>query len=199
MMTVSRETLAKLKIYERLLNEWQARMNLVGRNTLERAWERHFEDSLQLLPFIPESAKMLFDLGSGAGFPGLVIAICKPEMAVHLVESTGKKCQFLETVSRETGGKATIHNTRIEAVSRETKAIPDVITARALANLGILLDYCSPWIKANPGLVLIFPKGKNWAQEVEEAQKTWRFMLDTHASQTEPDARILVLSAVRPR
>lgn len=198
-MTVSRETLDKLKTYERLLKEWQEKMNLVSRHTLDTAWERHFEDSLQLLPLIPDHVKTIFDLGSGAGFPGLVFAIARPDIKVHLVESTGKKCQFLSAVSRETGAGVIVHNDRIEAVSRETKAMPDMISARALANLSLLLDYCAPWIKRNPKLILLFPKGENWAQEVEEARKNWNFTLDTHNSVTEPSAKILLLSAVKAR
>lgn len=195
-MPVSRETLEKLKQYERLLIEWQGRMNLVSRHSLELAWERHFEDSLQLLPLIPGHVKTLFDLGSGAGFPGLVIAISRPDIAVHLVESTGKKCQFLRTVSRETATPVTVHTARIESVSRETSVIPDMITARALANLAALLDYCAPWIAANPRLTLLFPKGEKWAQEVEEARKNWQFDLAIHDSRTEDQARILVLTNV---
>ncbi len=198
-MSVSRETLEKLKRYQALLLEWQGKMNLVSRHTLDTAWERHFEDSLQLLPLIPEGIKTLFDLGSGAGFPGLVFAIARPDVQVHLVESTGKKCTFLETVSRETGAGAIVHNQRIETVSRETKAVPDMISARALANLNALLEYCAPWIKRNPDLILLFPKGQNWAQEVEEARKNWNFTLDTHKSATEEGAMILVLTQVGPR
>lgn len=197
-MNVSRETLDKLKTYERLLIEWQGMMNLVSRNTLDHAWERHFEDSLQLLPLIPPHIKTLFDFGSGAGFPGLVFAIARPEIKVHLVESIGKKCRFLETVSRETEAGAVVHNGRIESVSRETKAVPDMISARALANLTALLDYSAPWIKANPNLILLFPKGTSWAQEVEDARKKWSFTLDTHKSTTDPDAMILVITNAKP-
>ncbi len=198
-MSVSREIEAKLKTYERLLLEWQEKMNLVSRHTLATAWERHFEDSLQLLPLIPDHVKTLFDLGSGAGFPGLVIAIACPDIKVHMVESTGKKCRFLEAVSRETGVDPVIHNERIETVSRETKMVPDMISARALANLNALLEYCADWIKRNPNLILLFPKGENWAQEVEESRKGWRFTLDTHSSGTDPYAMILVLTEVKRR
>ncbi len=198
-MTVSRETLDRLKTYERLLKEWQEKMNLVSRHTLDSAWERHFEDSLQLLPLIPDHVKTIFDLGSGAGFPGLVFAMARPDIQVHLVESTGKKCAFLDAVSRETGAGAVIRNERIEAVSRETKVTPDMISARALANLSLLLDYCAPWVRRNPDLILLFPKGENWAQEVEEARKNWSFTLNTHSSRTDPSAMILVLSQVKPR
>lgn len=197
-MSVSRETLDKLKIYEHMLVEWQEMMNLVSKNTLANAWERHFEDSLQLLPLVPGHVKTLFDFGSGAGFPGLVFAIARPEIKVHLVESIGKKCRFLEAVSRETNAGAIVHNGRIEAVSRETKAVPDLISARALANLTALLDYSAPWIEANPDVILLFPKGTSWAQEVEDARKKWGFTLNTHKSATDPDAMILVITNAKP-
>jgi 16S rRNA (guanine527-N7)-methyltransferase len=193
-MSVSRETHDKLKRYEALLKEWQEKMNLVSRHTLDSAWARHFEDSLQLLPLIPPHIKTLFDFGSGAGFPGLVMAISRPDITVHLVESIGKKCRFLEAVSRETSANAIVHQGRIESVSRETEAIPDMITARALANLTALLEYSAPWIAANPALILLFPKGVNWAQEVEEARKKWSFQLDTHKSVTDPEAMILAIT-----
>lgn len=193
-MSVSREILDRLKAYENLLVEWQAQMNLVSKHSLASAWERHFEDSLQLLSLIPPQVKTLFDFGSGAGFPGLVVAIARPDIKVHLIESIGKKCRFLEAVSHETGAEAVIHNCRIEAVSRETSVVPDMISARALANLTALLDYCAPWIKANPELILLFPKGESWAQEVEEARKKWDFTLNTHKSATDPEAMILVIT-----
>lgn len=198
-MSVSREILDKLQCYERLLRDWQERMNLVSRHTLDQAWPRHFEDSLQLLPLIPEGAKTLLDLGSGAGFPGLVVALARPDLTVHLVESTKKKCRFLEAVSRETEAGVFIHSRRIEDVSRETSVNPDIITARALANLPALLDYCTPWISRNPHLILLFPKGENWQQEVDLAQKNWNFTLDTHKSATDPRAMILRLTGVARR
>lgn len=196
---VSRETKIRLEQYLAHLQDWQEQMNLVSRATLPHAWARHFEDSLQLLPLIPDTARTLVDIGSGAGFPGLVIAICRPEIQVHLVESIGKKCRFLEFVSRETNAGATIHNARIDFVSRETNLVPDIVTARALANLTALLDHCAPWIAANPALTLIFPKGAQWAQEVDEARKKWDFTLNTHKSITDPDAMILCMTGARPR
>ena len=102
-MNVSRETMERLKIYQKLLEEWQKKINLVSSSTLPSLWKRHFEDSLQLLPYLPEKKGSIIDLGTGAGFPGLVLAIVLPEkLKVTLVESDFKKCLFLETVSRET-------------------------------------------------------------------------------------------------
>lgn len=192
---VSRETDSSLRRYHDLLVEWQGMMNLVSRNSLPHAWERHFEDSLQLLPLLPAGPAVLADLGSGAGFPGMVIAIARPDIKVHMVESTGKKCRFLETVSRETDIPVFVHNERIESVAGTFKA--DIVTARALANLPALLDYAAPWVKANPAVSLIFMKGAQADAEVSEARKHWAFDLKEIPSRTEENAKILVLTNVR--
>lgn len=194
-MNVSRETDLKLRRYHDLLVEWQGMMNLVSKNSLPHAWERHFEDSLQVLPLLPAGPAVLADIGSGAGFPGMVIAIARPDIKVHLVESIAKKCRFLDTVSRETNIPVSIHNVRIESVAGTFKA--DIVTARALANLSALLDYAAPWVKANPAVSLIFMKGMQADSEVQEAQKTWSFDLKEIPSRTDENAKILVLTNVR--
>jgi len=108
-----------LQTYQELLHKWQKRINLVSNNTIKDSWERHFEDSLQIIDLIPEMTKNLVDLGSGAGFPGLVIAIEKPEISVTLVESDQKKCSFLKTVSRETNTDVNVINDRIQSWEEE--------------------------------------------------------------------------------
>src|SRR5689334_12618331 len=105
---VSRETTDKLRVYHDLLIKWQNSINLISPNTVSEAWERHFLDSVQLSPLIPPTAGTLYDIGTGAGFPGLVLAILRPELPVSLIESDSKKCAFLQTVSRETGTKVTV-------------------------------------------------------------------------------------------
>jgi len=99
---VSQETIEKLVTYQRLLEKWQAKINLVSATTLPETWLRHFFDSWQVLPPMA-AAQSVADLGAGAGFPGLVIAICAPEKTVHLVESDARKCAFQIDVARETG------------------------------------------------------------------------------------------------
>lgn len=193
---VSRETEGQLKVYLGLLEKWQAKINLVSPQTMSEAWERHFIDSMQISEFIPAEAKTIFDFGSGAGFPGLVLAIMNPDRRFHMVESDQKKCSFMRTVSRETGvNNVTIHSSRIEDVSRET--IPDLIMARALASLDKLLDYSKDWIELNSDLQFIFPKGERYAEEVVEAQKKWSFDALEKQSQTSENASILLLSGVR--
>ncbi len=197
MTGVSRETESRLRAYLALLVKWQEKINLVSPATIKDAWGRHFVDSIQIEALLPEGAKTLYDLGTGAGFPGLVLAVLRPELSVTLVESDSKKCAFLQTVSRETGTPVAIQNSRIEAAATELPA-PDVITARALAPLESLLNYVRPWVEAAPDLVLIFPKGENWRSEIQAARAAgWTFDFTETKSETDKSARILTLKNVR--
>lgn len=185
----------KLKRYLSLLKKWQLKINLISNNTVQNAWERHFVDSIQICDYLPENTKTLFDLGSGAGFPGLVLAILNSRINVHLIESDQKKCSFLRTVSRETFTKVQIHNCRIEDVSCETK--PDVITARALSSLENLFCFCEYWIEKNPHITLIFPKGEKAHDEMVLLSKKWCFKCQQYPSKTDPKAVILVFTNIR--
>ena len=186
-----------LEQYLALLLKWQGKINLISPNTVKDAWKRHFEDSLQIIPLIPQGSKILYDLGTGAGFPGLVLAIERPDLAVTLIESDSKKCAFLQTVSRETGVDVAIRNARIEKAASELPA-PNIVTARALASLDQLLDYIGPWSLANPDLIAIFPKGENWDKEVDKVG-IWEFHVKQVPSATEKSAAILVLSNIRKK
>ena len=193
---VPRETVERLRQYEALLVKWQKAINLVGPATLPDSWSRHFGDSAQLAALIPAGVKTLYDLGSGAGFPGLVLAMLRPELAVTLIESDQKKCAFLSTVSHETKTPVKILTRRIEQAAADTPA-PDIVTARALASLDALLHYIKPWARANPHLVCIFPKGAQAQAEISEAQRFAQFDQQEIHSLTDPAARILVLSNIR--
>lgn len=193
---VSRETTERLEIFRDLLLKWQKAVNLVSPATLPDLWNRHFVDSLQLGPLLPPMARTLFDFGSGAGFPGLVLAILRPDLSVHLVESDQKKCSFLATVSRETQCPVTIHNCRIEAL--QASAVPDVITARALADLGLLLAYAAPWAIRNPGLVLLLPKGERYRTELKNSGPECFTQCEEFPSITDEKARILRISGLNP-
>lgn len=184
----------KLQTYLKLLKKWQPKINLISNNTLENAWERHFEDSMQIVELLPDNPVTIFDLGSGAGFPGLVLAIMRPDLKMHLIESDQKKCSFLKTVSRETESVVNIHNKRIEDVSREI--IPDIIMARALASLDQLFYYCQDWIELNQNLQLIFPKGENSEAELEALKQKWQFDCRTCASKTGENAKIYLFSNI---
>lgn len=193
---VSRETLDKLELYVELLEKWQAKINLVSPSTLPDAWNRHIVDSTQVAKLVPNEVKTIADLGSGAGFPGLVTAIMRPDIDVSLVESDSKKCAFLQTVSRETGVKVTIHNKRIESVVDAVGA-PDLVMARALASLDELLGYCKPWIEGENPPIFLFPKGAQAADEIEIARKKWDFSCDITPSITDKAASILLLHNVK--
>lgn len=190
---VSRETFSHLEIYKALLEAWQKKINLVSSSTLPHLWERHFEDSLQLLPYLPTIKSTLIDLGSGAGFPGLVLAICRRKtLEVTLVESDLRKCLFLENVSRETFSTVTILRSRIESLS-EIKG--DVITARGLAPLSDLLDYAFPLMKKTS--FCLFLKGKDAEKEIEMAKKKWDFCLEIFPSLTDSKGRLLKISHLK--
>jgi 16S rRNA (guanine527-N7)-methyltransferase len=189
---LSDEAFEGLEIYHKVLIKWQKAINLVSGNTLGEAWHRHFADSAQMAAYIPSGTKIYADLGCGAGFPGLVIAMMRPELDVHLVESDERKGQFMRTVVRETATKnVTIHTKRVEDVTGGF--IPDFISARALASLDRLFGYCLPWAQANKELALCFMKGERVEEEIKEAQIFYDFIYKTSISTTDPKARIIVV------
>lgn len=183
-------------IYDNLLHKWGKVINLVAPSTLPESRIRHFKDSEQLEKHIPETAKTLLDIGSGAGFPGLVLAIARTNLTVHLVESDTKKCSFLSTVSRETFTPVIIHNTRVENVDN---IYPDVITARALASLTNLLGMTEKWWASNPDIRLILPKGEKVDIEIAEAKTDYEFAVEKHKSIIDPRSSVLVVSAISKR
>ena len=191
--SVSRETFDRLKAYELSLYEWQKKFNLVSNSSLENCWNRHFEDSAQLYKYIPNTARSLVDFGSGAGFPGMVLAIIAmektPYLKVNLIESIKKKTLYLNEVKRITGANVNIINDRIENL---TALKSDVITSRAMASLDELLQYASHFAKKET--LCIFPKGKKYAEEISEANKHWRFDCEVHDSITSDEGKILIIS-----
>ena len=189
---VSRETIDRLKTYRALLGEWQAKTNLVAPGTLEHFWRRHVGDSLQALAIFPKVQSWM-DLGSGAGFPGMVIAIANAEYHERshvLVESNQKKCAFLRTVARETGASVTVENARIESVAQRFAATPpEVVTARALAPLAKLIELAEPLLAA--GALGLFHKGRDFGRELEDCRGLWRFDLVKHESRIEAGSALL--------
>jgi 16S rRNA (guanine527-N7)-methyltransferase len=187
---VSRETWERLGRYVALLTQRQQTLNLVAASTLPHIWTRHIADSLQLLPLAPGARKWL-DFGSGAGFPGLVIACALAETAgaeVHLVESTQKKAAFLRDVVDQLSLPALVHAQRIEDFTRNTARF-DVVTARAVAPLDRLLGYAFPLLKT--GAVGLFPKGQDVGAELTQASKSWNIEAELIPSKTDPQARIV--------
>ena len=183
---VSRETLDRLKTYAALLEDWNTLHNLVSTASLATLWQRHFWDSAQIASLISPTAKTLVDLGSGAGFPGLVVAELRPDMRVTVIESTAKKCRFLAATRDALGLTIDIRQARIE----ETPPQPfDVITARACAPLTDLLAYAQRfWGHDTRAL---FHKGQNLVAELTQAHKSWRIESEQHASRSDPSGIIL--------
>lgn len=191
---VSRETRERLHIYEALTRKWTKRINLIAPGTVDQLWQRHIEDSAQLYDHLPTAAETVVDFGSGAGFPALVLAILasedRPDLAVHCIESDGRKAVFLRTVARETGVGVSVLNERVEKVS---PMHADVVTARAFTSLPALLDASARHRKTEG--VCLFPKGKTYEKELAAAQEMWDFEFTAHPSQTEPGTVILEVGA----
>jgi 16S rRNA (guanine527-N7)-methyltransferase len=186
---VSRETLALLETYVALLADWNQRHNLVSAKSLENVWHRHVWDSAQLIRFVPNTATSLIDLGSGAGFPGIVLATMlreRPGFRAVLYESIAKKCRFLEEATARLNLNIEVRNARMEEAKREQF---DLVTARACAPLAKLLGYARPFQAANT--VNLFLKGQSVESELTEARTSWRMTLERHVSLTDPSGVIL--------
>ena len=193
---VSRETTERLATYEALVRAWQNAVNLVSPATLDDIWHRHIADSAQLLNFAPQGAKSWLDLGSGGGFPGVVLAIMlaerDPEARMTLVESDSRKAAFLREAARKTGVVVEIRVERSEKYATQAKSqIRDAITARALAPLPRLLGLVFPFF--SPQTVVLFPKGREAEVEVEEARKRFDFDSQLVPSLTDAEARIVLV------
>ena len=196
---VSRETSARLERFVELLLAWQKHTNLIARSTMPVIWTRHIADSLQLLDLAPQ-AKVWTDLGSGAGFPGLVVACAlagTPEAKVHVVESIGKKAAFLREAVQVTGAPAVVHAMRIEDFVDKAPESIDVVTARALATLPKLLPLAYPLLKK--GALGLFAKGQDVASELTEAAKYWKIQSELIGSCTDGRAQIIVVKGLAPQ
>ena len=196
---VSRETEERLALLVSELERWQVAKNLVSAGTLADVWTRHIADSLQLFQLAPEAETWL-DLGSGGGFPGLVIGICLAERGhgrIHLVESNSRKCAFLRHAARLTGAPVTVHDARIEDVVADFAGKVDVVCARALAPLPVLLDWCEELLRS--GALGLFPKGQHLDTELTEASKYWKIQASTVSSVTDSAARVLMVRAAEKR
>lgn len=187
---VSRETLERLRLYAELLVRWQATINLVSVKSLADLWRRHIWDSAQLLPIIPKNTKVITDLGSGAGFPGLILSIIL-DMEVNLVEASGKKIAFLREAARITRAKVVLHEGRIENLSLPKS---DLITARALAPLDKLLDLALPILSQNG--TCLFLKGARAVEELTEATKNRTMNVQSFPSVTDANGVILSIQDI---
>lgn len=190
----SDRAMADMELYLELLTDWSGRMNLVGPSALRSFWPRHALDSAQLLSLAPDAHRWV-DIGTGAGLPGIVLAILgrdRPGMAVQLVESLTKRVVFLREVVFRLELPATIHHARAEALRMSET---EVVTARAVAPLPRLLEHTAHLF--SPGSTGLFLKGRNVEAEVEEALQNWRFHYALSPSQSDPEGRILRVWSVR--
>lgn len=195
---VSRETFERLKDFESEFRRWNARINLAAASTLAELWNRHILDSAQLLP-LAGNAKHWLDLGSGGGFPGIVLAIMlsgQHGTHVDLVESNRKKVAFLRSMISRFNAFGAVHAVRIEAAPALVGA-PDIVTARALAPLPRLLTFAAPWLEA--GATGLFHKGRDYAAEVDQSRDGWDFDLLTYKSKTNADSHILKIANLKRR
>jgi 16S rRNA (guanine527-N7)-methyltransferase len=184
---VSRETLAKLDTIVATLDDWRVRSNLIGPREWPQIWTRHVGDSVQLLDRIPDTARVV-DLGSGAGFPGLIIAAARPAGYVTMIESVGKKCAFLRAAIEAAGLPAEVFQGRVESAP---PIEADFVTARAFAPLPKLLDYAAPWLCK--GATGVFPKGERWNEELTAARQRWNFAYQAIPSRSGGSGVILIV------
>lgn len=195
-LDVSRETLALLEQFVRLVEKWNPAINLVSRRSISEIWQRHVLDSAQIFPLLPESARHLVDLGSGGGFPGVVLAIMArdalPELRVSLVEADQRKATFLSEAVRQLSLRAVVVTERIEVLAPQHA---DVVTARALAPLVTLCGHLHRHLDPN-GIALI-AKGANVDIELAEASSAWSFTLRQFVSKSDMEAKILAISDLR--
>ena len=194
---VSRETFQKISAYLELLDRWRERINLIGPGEGRHLWRRHVLDSLQLLQYISAEDKSVADLGSGAGFPGLILACAmadKAGAAVTLVEKSPRKSEFLRAVGKEVGLPVAVLTIRLEDAPG---VLFDVVTARALAPLPKLLGFADAWLKPSGKALLM--KGRDTEAELAEAREAWTFDLSTLDSQSSPEGRVLRVSSLRSR
>jgi len=192
---VSRETFARLERLEEFVLQWTRKINLISPSSVAEIWQRHIRDSVQIWPHAPGGARSWLDLGSGGGFPGLVLAAIAvdqaPDCVFTLVESDQRKCAFLAAAQRDLSLNLRIIPERIEKLDPQ---FSDVLTARALAPLPRLLNYAQPHCR--PDTICLFPKGQQYRTELTDARTTHKFKIDTIPSVTNPQAVILKISEI---
>lgn len=191
---VSRETLVKLELFASLVEKWTPKINLISKSSVPVIWDRHVTDSAQLFGLTTKQG-LWVDLGSGGGFPGIVIAILaaqeKARWRVTLVESDQRKSAFLRTAVRELDLAASVVSDRIENIE---PLHADVVSARALADLGVLIGFAERHLKADG--TALFPKGQSWQKEHDDAQRQWSYTCEPIRSETNPSAAVLKIKDI---
>lgn len=193
---VSRETIENLRAFQNMVLEWNEKFNLISRSSVDNIWKRHILDSAQLFAYLKKEDKLLYDFGSGAGFPAVVLAIMSketlPNLKVTLIESIGKKTTFLNEVNRELKLNMAILPERIEKLTLQAA---DIITSRAMASLEKLLLYAKPFCNKNTRL--LFLKGEKWSEEIKTAEQKWKFDYQTFKSETSDKGKVLLIENIR--
>ncbi|WP_299349199.1 16S rRNA (guanine(527)-N(7))-methyltransferase RsmG [uncultured Shimia sp.] len=195
-LNVSRETSERLVVLAQLLEKWNPRINLVSKSTLNDLWSRHIMDSAQIFDLADPGIASWVDIGSGGGFPGLVVAILAAETnspyKTTLIESDQRKCAFLRTVLRETDVEGEVISKRIEQADPQNA---DVMSARALADLNTLFSFAERHLSSEG--TMLFPKGVTWQKELKAAQESWSFSHEVITSKTEPNSVIIKVKDLR--
>ncbi len=192
---VSRETLDRLGAYAATLLKWQSRINLISRGTIDSIWRRHFADSAQIVGHLRQDAQRLVDLGSGAGFPGLVVKVLRPDIDVTLVEADQRKAAFLQAAAIASGVRVDVVPRRIESLAGDPlRPAADVVSARALAPLPTLLALAAGWIDDEPQF--LFLKGKDVESELISAAKCWTMNVRKIQSAVQTDAWLLSIESL---
>ncbi len=195
LLNVSRETVDRLDRFSKQLERWSSRINLVSKNTLSEVWSRHILDSAQILTLLPKEPINICDMGSGGGFPGLVLAIILEERLeayeICLIDSDQRKCAFLRQMALQQGLKVKVLTGRLEEIEPQGA---QVITARALAPLPDLIAFGTRHMKENGKM--IFLKGKTAKHEITSAQEDWKFEYQTYTSLTSADSFLIEIKNV---
>lgn len=195
-INVSRETMDRLDEYAALLRKWNSAINLVGKSTLANLWSRHFLDSAQVFAVSACKSGLWVDIGTGGGFPGMVVAAMAaeqaPDISFTFIESDQRKSTFLRTVAQQLELPVTVLAQRIENVPGQGA---DVVSARALAPTKDLLNFADLHLK--PGGIAVFLKGATYREELAEASTSWAFQCDEIQSMTDAEAVILKIGDIR--
>ncbi|MCO4847685.1 MAG: 16S rRNA (guanine(527)-N(7))-methyltransferase RsmG [Yoonia sp.] len=192
---VSRETIDRLSAFEDIVLKWNPKINLIAKSTVDDVWIRHIKDSAQLFQYAPANVSRWLDIGSGGGFPGIVVAVMSVGLGHQteftFIESDQRKATFLRAAARELGLKITVLAERVEETDAQRAG---VITARALKSVSELMPMLDRHLAADG--IAILPKGRTFADEIPAARENWRFDMTAHASITDADARILILKDI---
>jgi len=193
---VSRETYKNLLKYREFLLEYNRKINLISKSSEEIVMNRHFEDSAQLMKFIDKNDKIILDIGSGAGFPGIVMELIKKDLnldfKIELSEKSIKKCTYLQELCDYLKIDVVIHNDDVRKIKRKSFT---TLVSRAFKPIGTFLEIIEQGkISFNKILLL---KGESYKKEMNQAEKHWEINCDTYDSITNPASKVFVINSVK--